>query len=370
MKRFLAAHKLLRIGLCAVLTFSLLSLSGCLTTEFYEEEPDVLGSWSHIAEPIERGADWQQIVTNSSFVLGEEKVTGYFGYSADDVEYEYQLEFGSYPCIDGSTVAVPMAIEFARQHLELSDEDATSFTVFSTTHGAYLNLIHRLRAHGAFLPSLDLSMDNHHPVDIIIATEPSEDELAIAKEFNVKLVYEPVCYDAFVFITHRDNPVESLTLDEVRGIYSGAIANWSEVGGEDAPITAYQREENSGSQTAMLNLVMGDTPMLDPRTITIAKGMSGLIDAVAEYQNDAASIGYTYKYYIDTLYMNENIKILQINDVAANEETIQTGRYPLTASYYGVIRGGEEAATGGLFLKWMLSPEGQACISQAGYVPL
>ena len=54
-----------------------------------------------------------------------------------------------------------------------------------------------------------------------------------------------------MFITHKDNPIDSLTIEQIQSIYSGKITNWNQVGGEDLEIKAYQREGNSGSQTAM-----------------------------------------------------------------------------------------------------------------------
>ena len=103
-------------------------------------------------------------------------------------------------------------------------------------------------------------VEENHPVDLIIVTEPSDEEIEMAKKYNIEMLIKPVCYDAFVFITHKDNPVDNLTIEEIQKIYSGQITNWKEVGGNDEKIRAYQREENSGSQTAMEKLVMQGIP--------------------------------------------------------------------------------------------------------------
>jgi phosphate transport system substrate-binding protein len=303
---------------------------------------------------------------------------GHWGPEGEKTPY-YGFKYGTYPSIDGSTVAVPMGLEFARQHLGLTDEDATSFVNFKTTHDAYMGLISKDSALSAVLYDYckdsgyeDSVLSEHdHPTDIVIATYPSEEEQAAAERASVKLAIEPVCYDAFVFITNKSNPVDSLTLDQVRGIYTGRITSWSQVGGEYIPIAAYQREENSGSQSGMEQLVMSGVAMAPPETARIVEGMGGLVDAVAEYQNSSASIGYTYKYYIDTLYKNESIKILKIDGVSADPENLASKRYPLTVSYYGAIREEDGPdSIGRKFLDWMLSDEGQKCIALAGYVPL
>ena len=145
---------------------------------------------------------------------------------------------------------------------------------------------------------------------------------------------------------------------------------WKEVGGNDEKIRAFQREKNSGSQTAMENLVMGGSDMIDPIEVKIIVGMGELVDTVAEYENDTASLGYTYRYYIDTLYKNDNIKTIAVNGISPTDDNIRNGSYPFTTNYYGVIREGDEDAVGGQFLQWILSDEGQQCVAQAGYITL
>jgi len=317
---------------------------------------------------IVRADNWHQIVTDSPFHLGEKTVKGSWQDPSGTTEY-YEVKFGTYPSIDGSTVAVPMAAEFARQHLGFSDEDAMYFASFNTTHQAYENLILRQPNYMSMIRSGITFLDETHPVDLLIVTEPSDDELALARMYGITLVTKPVCYDAFVFITHKDNPVTSLTADQIRDIYSGKITNWKDIGGRDEAIAAYQREENSGSQTAMENLVMQGTPMLPPETVKVILGMGALVETVAEYKNGEASIGYTYKFYIDNLYKNDDIKILDIDGISADDKSIMAELYPFTTRYYGVIRGGEENEAGGLFLDWMISAEGQKCIELAGYIP-
>ncbi len=325
---------------------------------------ETAGSWGQINQEITRPEGWQRIVTGSRFTLGEKTEL-----KTVNGQTLYEMAYGLYPSIDGSTVSVPMVMEFARQHLPLSEEDLTGFVFLSTTHHAYEHLIRRTANGSPMVASQNAAMDAAHPVDLIIVTGPSDDELAMAAEYGVTLVQKPVCYDAFVFITHADNPVQSLTVEQVRGIYSGEITNWQQVGGPDTDIMAYQREENSGSQTAMLNLVMqGKELVAEPNYVT--DSMSGLVQRVGNYENSMNSLGYTYKYYIDTLYKDEAIKTLAIEGVAPTNANLRSGAYPFTTNYFGIIRAGEEGGPGGLFLDWMLSEEGQRCIQQAGYIPM
>lgn len=263
-----------------------------------------------------------------------------------------------------------MAVEFARQHLNFEDKTANEFVQFSTTHYAYENLMEPMNQKENYVHHNLDAFINMKGVDLVIATEPSDEEIAQAESMGVTFIKEPVCYDAFVFITHKDNPVENLTVEQIKAIYSGEITNWKDVGGKNEKIRAFQREKNSGSQTAMENLVMGGSDMIDPIEVKIIVGMGELVDAVAEYENETASLGYTYRYYIDNLYKNDNIKTVAVNGIAPTDDNIRNEVYPFTTNYYGVIRKGDEDNIGGQFLEWILSDEGQKCVKQAGYITM
>ncbi len=323
------------------------------------------GSWGQINQEITSPAGWEKFVENSPFSLDGKRQIG-------DINGEafYEIGYGTYPSIDGSTVSVPMAMEFARQHLAIDEGDLMDFVRFSTTHTAYLHLIEKKPNLGIQIPGQNMVLDETHPVDLMIGTEPSDEELQIAADAGVELVKEPVCYDAFIFITRRNNPVDNLTSQQIRDIYSGKITHWNEVGGENLPIFALQREKNSGSQTAMENLVMQGTPMASVPTELVPTEMGGLVKQVAEYKNDNLRIGYTYLFYISTLYKNDDIKVLSIDGIDPTAENLRSGAYPFTVNYFGVIRKGDEEASGGKFLSWMRSEEGQKAIRQAGYVTL
>ncbi len=369
---FLRMKKYRLLPLSVVLCISFAFLTANTNTMYRKYIDKIVGtadrtsSWGSINQIIEKQEGWQKIVSDSPFTLGEiaERT------NADGWVEQYSID-STYPTIDGSTVCVPMAMEFARQHLDFDDENVRDFVDFSTTHYAYENLITASQLYSAFSYNGQYMVDfNTGSVDLVIATHPSDEELKMAEDSGIELVLEPVCFDAFVFITHKDNPVESLTVQQVKDIYSGKIKNWKDVGGNDEKIRAFQREKNSGSQTAMERLIMGGADMIDPIGVKVVEGMGALVDAVAEYENNTASIGYTYRYYIDNLYKNDEIKTIAIDGIYPTDENIRSLSYPYTTNYYGVIRKDEEKEKGGKFLRWILSEEGQKCVGQAGYITL
>ncbi len=355
--------------LCACLIF------GSSNTEILYREykelvvgtADRTSSWGAINQIIETQEGWEKIVADSSFTLGE------IAERTDEEGWVKQYSINrTYPEIDGSTVCVPMAMEFARQHLGFDDETVYDFVDFSTTHYAYENLITKSDdLYGGFTYNGKYMADyKREPIDLVIATHPSDEELKMAEDAGVELILEPVCYDAFVFITHKDNPVDTLTVQQIKDIYSGKIKNWKDVGGNDEKIRAFQREKNSGSQTAMERLIMGGADMIDPIEVKVIEGMGELVDAVAEYENNTASLGYTYRYYIDNLYKNNEIKTIAIEGIYPTDENIRSSTYPYTTNYYGVIKEEDENSRGGRFLEWILSDEGQKCVDQAGYITM
>ncbi len=256
----------------------------------------------------------------------------------------------TYPAIDGSTVTIPLSETLAAKLMNMPIEEARQYVAHSKTHEAYVNLI-------------------EGKVDLIFVTSPSEEELQLAKDNKVELEVIPVVSEAFVFLNAADNPVNELSIDQIQKIYTGEYTNWKEVGGDDIPIKAYQRPVNSGSQTGFLGLVMKDLePMEAPSEQTIA-GMGELIDIVSTYTNQPDGIGYSYYYYASAMWGNEKVKLLKINGIEPNNETIASGEYPIHTSYYAVIRSDEKKnSEARKIISYLLSKEGQDLAQEAGYV--
>ena len=206
--------------------------------------------------------------------------------------------------------------------------------------------------------------------DLIIVTEPSSDELKRASDAGVELEVTPVVNEGFVFFTNVNNLVNGLSLKEIQDIYTDKITNWNQVGGDNAKIIAYQRPENSGSQTGMLSLVMKDKKIKEPKREEYIESMAGIIDAVANYDNSKDSIGYSYYYYATTMYGNENIKFLAVDGVSPNHDTIKDESYPLITAYYIVTLKGTKNTVVSKVKKAMLESKGQEIARNAGYIEI
>ena len=270
--------------------------------------------------------------------------------------------------MDGSTVCVPLAMELARQWLNLPEEDMNGFVNFSTTPYAYDRLIQGKPNPLVTVKSQNLMMDDTHPIDLVLATYPNMDERKEAEDAGVELVYVPVCCDAFIFMVNDRNPVDSLTVRQIQEIYTGKIVSWEQVGGKAYRIDAYQRPHGSGSQTAMEEMVMKGLIMNAAAENYISNGMTDAVEQVGNYDNGLKAIGYSYLYYVNTLVSDSGIKVLSVNGTAPTPENLQNGSYPFTVNYYAVYRKGDAQTEA--FVNWLTGDEGQRAVAQAGYVPL
>ncbi len=189
--------------------------------------------------------------------------------------------------------------------------------------------------------------------DILFCAAPSAEQIAYAEEQGVELVYVPVGLEAFVFFVNTGNPVESLTVDEIRSIYAGDIQNWSEVGGANRIINPVTRLEGSGSQS-MMDAFMGDTP----------------IGGKSPFAMFGGSIGFSYRYYLDDMVDNSGVKMLSVNGVYPSRDNIRSRTYPIIAQFYAIYRADNENKNIPRLIDWILSEEGQTLIEACGYTAI
>ncbi len=202
--------------------------------------------------------------------------------------------------------------------------------------------------------------------DIFFGAYPSEEQIADAEENGTTFQYTPIGSEAFVFFVHKDNPIDSLTTEQIQKIYSGEITNWKELGGKNEKIAAFQRNEGSGSQS-MLKRFMGDIPIMEAPTEQVNDLMAGIVEQVANYKSKSGSIGFSFRYYMEGIIQNPDIKLLAVDGVAPTIENIKNGSYPIVAPLYAVTYEGNDNENVQKLIDWVLSDEGQYIIEQTGY---
>jgi phosphate transport system substrate-binding protein len=183
---------------------------------------------------------------------------------------------------------------------------------------------------------------------------------------------KPIAKDALVFFTNGQNPVNNLSSGQVQKIYQGHIKSWAELGGQDTKITAFQRNEDSGSQVLMRKLVMDGLEMIEPEEELIEMFMGGMVESVIKYDNNENAIGYSVYYYLKAfIEEGENIKIFDIDEVEASNKNISNGKYPFTENFYVVIRKSEEdSSPARKIYDYLTTNDGKKFINSCGYVAL
>ena len=265
-------------------------------------------------------------------------------------ENQFAFTRNNFPRLDGSAPAVPLGQAIASVLLGESRDKVSDLINFSKTGRAYRALM-------------------SGEADILLAAEPSPSIWAEKDDGGYDWDMSPFAVDALVFIVNAENPVDSLTREQLRGIYAGEITNWSEVGGEDAEIVAFQRDEEAGSQTAMENLVMSGEPMANAPVKLVCGETGDVMEAVAAFEDSPAAIGYTMYYAAHNMDAADGLKILSVDGASPDAETIRSGAYPFLTSYYVVTDAGRRADDPAkLLYDWILSADGQRLVAHEGYV--
>ncbi|MEY8230620.1 substrate-binding domain-containing protein [Oscillospiraceae bacterium 50-16] len=264
---------------------------------------------------------------------------------------EFVFTRANLPRLDGSTSTVPLAQAMCAVLLGEDQEQTAQLIHFSRTTQSYYNLM-------------------NGNADLLLAAEPTPEVMEELDQRNIWYM-TPFAIDALVFVVNQNNPVDSLTVEEVQKIYTGEITNWSQVGGEDLDIVPFQRNKGAGSQNMFEKLVMdGRTPMDPPSTWT-ADSMSGLLDAVREYDNSAAALGYTVYYYANDMEMARGLKVLAIDGVSPSAQAIRDQEYPFLNPYFVVIpKDLPRDDPARILYDWVLGPDGQKLAALEGYVPV
>lgn len=325
------------------------------TGAYYWEDAPVLGDYAEPENPITRG----EAITSMNQAM--RWVPCY--------PTEAAIQFGldrEMPVIDGSTSTYPY------------------------TQGVYSVLFTNGTAHPQFPKSHSKSFASYERLirgeaDVLFAATKASAELeSLAAEQGVELQYIPIAYDAMVFFTNLENPVNSLTRQQIQDIYvRNAYSSWDQVGGPEAKLLPYCRNTDSGSHALMERYFLEDgklslAPEILQGNVSVAMS-SALTDVASALSLDppAYAIGYSvYAYYgsyeeMMTDVTPNKLKLLAVDGVLPTAETIADGTYPLADYNYLVLRSDEPKDSPARRLaEFMVSDAGQQAVAGSGFLPL
>jgi len=247
---------------------------------------------------------------------------------------------GDLPVIDGAAALYPVFSGFVNA---VYPSDSVFFDGENFTDESALRYTNTRGAYSAIVDGT---------ADVIFCASPSKEQLEYAGHNGVELELVPIGREAFVFIVNKNNPVNDLTVEQVKGIYSGKYKKWSEVGGDNRYIDALQRNEGSGSQTRMLSFMDG---------VQMKRSLTGLF---------GSAIGFSFRYYVEGIVENSDVKMLSLNGVYPSPENVADESYPLVSSFYAVYRKDDPNPNIPVLIDWILSDEGQKIVEESGYAPL
>ena len=325
------------------------------TGAYYWEDAPVLGDYAEPENPITRG----EAITSMNQAM--RWVPCY--------PTEAAIQFGldrEMPVIDGSTSTYPY------------------------TQGVYSVLFTNGTAHPQFPKSHSKSFASYERLirgeaDVLFAATKASAELeSLAAEQGVELQYIPIAYDAMVFFTNLENPVNGLTRQQIQDIYvRNAYSSWDQVGGPEAKLLPYCRNTDSGSHALMERYFLEDgklslAPEILQGNVSVAMS-SALTDVASALSLDppAYAIGYSvYAYYgsyeeMMTDVTPNKLKLLAVDGVLPTAETIADGTYPLADYNYLVLRSDEPKDSPARRLaEFMVSNAGQQAVADSGFLPL
>jgi phosphate transport system substrate-binding protein len=189
--------------------------------------------------------------------------------------------------------------------------------------------------------------------------EIKKPEVELAKSKGVEPLETVVAIDAIVPIVNPKNKIKDLTIDQLNQIYQGKITNWKEVGGDDLEIVVISRDSSSGTFEAWGELVLKGAKVSPRAQLQASNG--AIVQTVSK---NKYAIGY-----IGLGYLDKTVRGLTVNGVKASEKTALSKEFPVSRFLY-MYTNGEPKGETAKFIKFVLSPAGQALVKKEGFVPL
>ncbi len=184
-------------------------------------------------------------------------------------------------------------------------------------------------------------------------------EVKLAESKGITPKRYVIAIDALVPVVHPSNALTNLTVEQLKGIYSGKITNWSEVGGPDKKIVVISRDTSSGTYETWQEKILGKSRVAPSALLQASSG--SVVQAVAKNANAIGYIGYGY--------VSDATKVLSVDSFQATPENALSGKWPIARDLY-LFTNGEAQGEAKNFIDYALGAEGQKLVKEVGFIPL
>lgn len=275
---------------------------------------------------------------------------------------DLKLTTAEYPATGGAAMTVLLDQTIMEKLTGTGSTEAASYILHTSNDDAYKKLL-------------------NGEVSLIFTAElPSSELRSLADDSGEEFEATAVAADALVFYVNSENPIKSLKLDELRGIYSGSITGWRSLGGDKETVIPYQLPEGSFLQNMMKKDIMKNAEMIAAPAENTAVSNDGdpLLYSVFDspdyetrllpYSNSAGAVCYGSLFYLSG---NKDISLLSVDGISPKAGNIINGKYPYSYSIYAVVLSSSRGdSVENNIISWLLDTDGQEAVKEAGYVPL
>ena len=188
--------------------------------------------------------------------------------------------------------------------------------------------------------------------------EMKSEEKEAAKNKGIEVEEIAVAIDMIVPVVNTANPVQNITMAQLKAIYDGSITNWKQLGGKDENIVCISRDTSSGTYEIWYEKVMKKT---DVRSDALLQASNGTI--VSAVAGNPKAIGYIGYGYIDS-----SVKPLIVDKVVPTIDNGKSGLYPISRKLYKVVNKNNLSAEAKKYIDYVLSPEGQKYVKEKGFI--
>ena len=173
------------------------------------------------------------------------------------------------------------------------------------------------------------------------------------------LIEVEIAYDGIAIITNKSNKIKSLTMTQVKDIYTGKITNWKDVGGKDGAIVVVSREDGSGTRDAFQEIV-GYTSEELVKDAQIGDGSGNIKTTVSGNEH---AIGFISFEYID-----DSINAVKIDDIEPTASNVKNDSYKVSRPFLLVYKEDNLKENGNKLINFILSEEGQKIVEENGLI--